>query len=663
MNSRWKQFKTAFLTLTLLSIATVSTQAQRPYRLTDRQVEQIMRNVERHSETFRASLDSSLDQSRIDGTRAEDNINQFVSDFTSASETLRDRFNNRRSVASDVEALLNRASQIDTFMRRNRLTTRAQSDWNILKGDLSQLATAYNVDWSWNNSSGSYPNNSYPGNSYPNTQARPYRITDRQLEVILNRVDTRSSNLRASVDAALDRGPLDGTRREDDINSFMRSFSDATEQLRNRFNSRRSVADDVQNVLDRATQIDDFMLRHRLTPRAQRDWSLLKSDLSELANAYSVTPRWGNTNSFPTSGSSSSTYGYQNRLTGTYQLDASRSDDPHAIVDRATQNLPDDQRQRATDNLMNRLEAPNMIAIEQRGNTVTIASTRAPQITLQADGQERTETMPSGRATRVRATLSGSQLEISSVGDRSRDFTVTFDSVSGGRQLRITRRLSSDRFDQPIVIQSIYNKTTDVAQWNIYEGDNSSPINDNSTASNGGFIIPNGTQLRAVLETNLTTKDAHEGDRFTMTVRDPSQFDGAVIEGYVSGLDRSGRVSGRSQMSLNFETIRLRNGSSYRFAGIIDSIRTANGENVKVDNEGAVKDNDQTQRTVQRAAIGTAVGAIIGAIAGGGKGAAIGAVVGAGAGAGSVYVQGRDDLDLRSGTEVTIRTTGPRQLN
>jgi hypothetical protein len=54
------------------------------------------------------------------------------------------------------------------------------------------------------------------------------------------------------------------------------------------------------------------------------------------------------------------------------------------------------------------------------------------------------------------------------------------------------------------------------------------------------------------------------------------------------------------------------------------------------------------------------VGAIIGAIAGGGKGAAIGAIVGAGAGAGSVYVQGRNDLDLDAGTEVTIRATGPR---
>jgi len=54
------------------------------------------------------------------------------------------------------------------------------------------------------------------------------------------------------------------------------------------------------------------------------------------------------------------------------------------------------------------------------------------------------------------------------------------------------------------------------------------------------------------------------------------------------------------------------------------------------------------------------VGAIIGAIAGGGKGAAIGAIVGAGGGAGSVYVQGRDDLELGRGTELVVRATGPR---
>jgi hypothetical protein len=113
-------------------------------------------------------------------------------------------------------------------------------------------------------------------------------------------------------------------------------------------------------------------------------------------------------------------------------------------------------------------------------------------------------------------------------------------------------------------------------------------------------------------------------------------------------------------MTLNFDTIRLRNGRSYSFAGILESVTNAQGDTVKVDNEGSIRDDNQTTKTAERAAIGTAVGAIIGAIAGGGKGAAIGAIVGAGGGAGSVYVQGRDDLELTRGTQLFIRATGPR---
>jgi hypothetical protein len=51
---------------------------------------------------------------------------------------------------------------------------------------------------------------------------------------------------------------------------------------------------------------------------------------------------------------------------------------------------------------------------------------------------------------------------------------------------------------------------------------------------------------------------------------------------------------------------------------------------------------------------------VIGAIAGGGKGAAIGGIIGAAGGAGTVFIQGKDNLELPVGTELTIRASGPR---
>jgi hypothetical protein len=202
----------------------------------------------------------------------------------------------------------------------------------------------------------------------------------------------------------------------------------------------------------------------------------------------------------------------------------------------------------------------------------------------------------------------------------------------------------------------MYDRTSDIARFDIHTGPQEYP----TTTTGTGFIIPNGQTLVAVLNSGLSTETAREGDRFTAVIRQPGQYEGATIEGHVSGIQRSGRITGRSEMTLNFDTIRLRDGRSYRFAGILEAVRTSRGETVSLDNEGAIREDNQTNRTVQRTAIGTAVGAIIGAIAGGGKGAAIGAIVGAGGGAGSVYVQGRDDLELEPGAELTIRSTGPR---
>jgi hypothetical protein len=146
-----------------------------------------------------------------------------------------------------------------------------------------------------------------------------------------------------------------------------------------------------------------------------------------------------------------------------------------------------------------------------------------------------------------------------------------------------------------------------------------------------------------------------------MTVESPSEFRGAIIEGYISGIARSGKVTGRSQLTFNFETIRTRDGKISNFAGFVEAIRTANGETVKVDNEGSAQGDNQGKTTATRGAIGAGVGAIIGAIAGGGKGAAIGAIIGGGAGAGSVYIEGRDDLNLASGSEITIRASAPNR--
>lgn len=508
------------------------------------------------------------------------------------------------------------------------------------------------------------------GAGLPSLAQRQNRANERQIEQALTRVDSRTEAFRRSLDLALDRGRLNSTVRVAEINDHVRDFDAATDTLRDRFNNRRDAVADVEALLRHAAAIDSFTQQNLRSTQAARDWDYLRTDLDTLARLYNVRTNWDtggyqsrypNDNRNPNGGRYANT---NNCLTGTYRLDPQRSDDAVRVAERAAQSVESNNRDRVRDNLARRLEAPDTLAIDRRGRSVTVASTRAPQVTFEADGRARNEQNAQGRNIGVTAALTRDQLTVTTSGDRGSDFTLTFEPIEGCRSLRVTRRLQNDRLTQPVTVQSTYERTSDTAQLDLYTGRNVATNRDfpvGSERARGNFIIPDGTQVVAILDTDLTTKASREGDRFTMTVRSPASYDGAVIEGLVRSVERSGRVAGRAGVTLDFDRIRLRNGQSYNFAGTIESVRTADGQDVRVDSESNVEEDDsQTGRTATRAGIGAALGALIGAIAGGGKGAAIGAAVGAGAGAGTVIVQGRDDLELMRGTELSIRASAPR---
>src|SRR4030095_10545974 len=138
--------------------------------------------------------------------------------------------------------------------------------------------------------------------------------------------------------------------------------------------------------------------------------------------------------------------GYMNdRLTGTWRLNMSRGDDPRLVAERATSNFDATDRQRAQENLMRRLGAPSELAIERRGRTVTMASSRGPQVTFEANGGETFETTRSGGQRRTRATIRGDRLMVRTVGDRGNDYEVVFEPLEGGQRMRVTRSLYTER--------------------------------------------------------------------------------------------------------------------------------------------------------------------------------------------------------------------------
>jgi hypothetical protein len=276
----------AACSISLLFTFTANAGAQvsgQPYRITDREVARLLDRVKSKTETFRDSLKKALNKSRLDRTQREENINDYVKAFAEETQRLDDHFDHHKSTVADVDSVLRRAARINTFMMQHPLEGRVQGDWATLRADLELLAGAYNISWRWNGES-----------QMPISSDLPYRVSDKQVEDLIHRIEAQSDVFRKTLDTALDQSRLDGTRREDDINAFVKEFYKETKQLHDHFDNHKSTASDVQTVLNRAAQIDQFMLSNRLRrdQEAKAEWMRLRTHLDELARLYNVDWRW-----------------------------------------------------------------------------------------------------------------------------------------------------------------------------------------------------------------------------------------------------------------------------------------------------------------------------------------------------------------------------------
>ncbi len=605
----------------------------KPYRVTDNQVQTVLTRLENRTDNFKRRMNTALDRSTLNNTDKEDEIFKYIEEFEKSTDRLKQNFDAKKSVTADVENVLSRAASINYFMTNNRLTNVSQRNWTNIRNDLDILAGYYSVAFDWT--------------KMPVDNRLAYTVTAANVKSLLAQIESKTDVYKRQMNTALDRSVLNESRSEEAILEYIAGFEESTDRLRDNFEANKSTDEDVQDVLNKAAYIDTFMRDYRLMYSAERQWMSLKTDLNTLSNYYAVSWNWDRQYEPMTR--------FDSMLTGTYRLNTALSDNVDVVVENAIKLYPPRREQRVENNLKRRLISPDAIAIEKRNMDITVASSVAPKVTFRADGVSRAETTANGRTVNITANTTYDGVSLNYEGDRMNDFYVNFVPM-GNDRLKVIRRVNLQQENESVTVASVYDKVEQTAQFDRIRD---FPVLNPDT--NAKFVIPNGTQLTAVLRTGeISTKTVKDGDRFTMEVTSPSAYNGAIIEGHVVSAKRSGILSGRANVSLDFDTIRLRNGQTYQFAGLIENVTLASGEKVTVNNEGDVRDNNQTSKTAKRAGIGAGVGAILGAILGGGEGALIGAAVGAGAGAGTVLAQGRDDVEIEQGSEFTITASAPQ---
>ena len=152
------------------------------------------------------------------------------------------------------------------------------------------------------------------------------------------------------------------------------------------------------------------------------------------------------------------------------------------------------------------------------------------------------------------------------------------------------------------------------------------------------YLIETGTHIPLSLINSVSTKNAIPGDRVYLESVFPILSDGRIVippGSYVAGtipeIKRPGRVKGRGEFHLRFDSLTLPNGATRDFRAHVTGLDGRASEELD-HREGTIRSEGNKSGDLRAIGETTAAGASIGALAGSVSGApGLGAAIGAGA--------------------------------
>lgn len=193
--------------------------------------------------------------------------------------------------------------------------------------------------------------------------------------------------------------------------------------------------------------------------------------------------------------------------------------------------------------------------------------------------------------------------------------------------------------------------------------ENQAPVEVKSAPDN--HTVAAGTRVPLLLINSLSTRSAHEGDQVYLETAFPIVVAqkiviprGSYVKGTITQVKRPGRVKGRGEMYLRFDSLTLPNGVTREFRGRVGAVDGGGNETLEK-REGKIQSETtkgQDAGTIaQSGAAGTAIGAIAGSASRHpGLGTGIGAAGGAAAGVAQVLLTRGPDVQLMRGTELDM---------
>ncbi|HKS73569.1 MAG TPA: hypothetical protein VJQ82_10265 [Terriglobales bacterium] len=137
-------FSRLFLAM-LFSIAFALPGAQAQSRLTDKDIDTTLKNLQEDTKQFRDMFNSALKKSTVRKTSQEQEAKQMVKTFEEQLESTRHEFKAKHNVDGRLPAVLASRDKIDRFLSGVSLGDQTNSQWGRIKAQLNTLSKSFNM--------------------------------------------------------------------------------------------------------------------------------------------------------------------------------------------------------------------------------------------------------------------------------------------------------------------------------------------------------------------------------------------------------------------------------------------------------------------------------------------------------------------------------------
>ncbi len=184
------------------------------------------------------------------------------------------------------------------------------------------------------------------------------------------------------------------------------------------------------------------------------------------------------------------------------------------------------------------------------------------------------------------------------------------------------------------------------------------------------YVVDAGTRIPMTMLNSVSTKSAIEGDRVYLETLFPIMAQGRVvipagssIAGTVTNMKRPGRVKGKGELFVRFDTLILPNGTSRDFRSRLGSIDGRDNQGFDRE-EGKIKGEGSRGEDAMKVGTATTAGATVGGLAGAaagraGMGLGVGAAAGAAAALTGILISRGPDVVLAKGSTVEMLLDRP----